>query len=189
MRRSSTLAPVLEYTLTPSDLAAFAAWRSAEAGEADPRRRRMRVRGAWLAGSAAYLVLFAVSVLPLLLNLELVLAAVLELLDLALGAAVGWWEWRTGRVAGLLLRRSNLVRARVALEKSGASRKVWLDPDGLNVAAGERTAHVAWAGVTRVAETGDHVFVLTGSDAAHVIPRRAGAEVTELVAELRRRLP
>ena len=40
--------------------------------------------------------------------------------------------------------------ARVALEMSGASRKVWLDPDGLNVAAGERTvvaAELAVAGL------------------------------------------
>lgn len=180
---------MLEYTLTPADLAAFAAWRSGEAGDADPRRRRMRVAGAWLAGSAAYVVVFAASALPLLVNLELLLAGLVELVDVAVGLAAGWWEWRNGRVAAWLLRRGNLTRARVALEKSGASRRVWLGEGGLNVAAGDHTAHVAWAGIIRVTETDDHVFIHTGADAAHVIPRRAGAELTELVAALRRHLP
>lgn len=188
MSRSSTLAPVLEYTLTPVDLAAYAAWRSAEAGETDPRRGRMRVVGAWLAGSIAYVVVFAVSALPLLVNLELVGASLLEVVDIAVGAAVGWWEWRRGRVAAWLLHRSNLTRAKVALEKSGTSRRLWLDADGLNVAAGERTAHVAWTGITRVVETDDHVFVLTGPGAAHVIPRRAGTGVPDFVVALRGRL-
>ncbi len=180
---------MLEYTLTPADLAAFAARRSAEAGDADPRRRRMRVTGAWLAGSTAYVVVFAASALPLLLNLELLLAGLVEFVDVAAGLAVGWWEWRNGRVAAWLLRRGNLTRARVALEKSGTARRIWLDEDGLNVAAGERTAHVGWAAITRLTETDDHVFVHTGPDAAHVIPRRAGTGVTELVAELHRHLP
>ncbi|MCB0910577.1 MAG: YcxB family protein [Propionibacteriaceae bacterium] len=177
---------MLEYTLVPADLAAFAAWRSAEAGDADPRRRRMRVAGAWLAGSIAYVVVFAISALPLLVNLELLLAGLVEFVDVAVGLAVGWWEWRNGRMAAWLLRRGNLTRARVALEKSGTARRVWLDADGLNVAAGERTAQVGWTGITGVTETDAHVFVHTGAEAAHVIPRRAGSEVDILVAELRR---
>lgn len=179
---------MLEFTLVPADLAAFAAWQSAEAPDADPRRRRMRIIGAWVAGTVAYLAVFAISTLPLLLALELVLAGLLEVLDIAVGLSVGWWEWRNGRLAGWLLRQRSLARARVALERSGASRRVWLDDAGLNVAAGERAAHVDWADIVRVAETGDHVFVYTSTDAAHVIPRRAGVGVDALVGELRRRL-
>ena len=78
---------MVEYTLTPADLAAFAAWRSAVAGDDDPRRRRLRVAGAWLAGSLTYVALFAVLVLPPLLSLDLVLAAVLEVVVLAGGLA------------------------------------------------------------------------------------------------------
>ncbi len=78
---------MLEYTLTPADLAAFAAWRSDEAGDADPRRRRMRVAGAWLAGSTAYVVVFAVSALPLLVNLELLLAQLADVPMAHRGAA------------------------------------------------------------------------------------------------------
>lgn len=179
---------MLEYTLTPADLAAFAAWRSAEAGDADPRRRRMRVAGAWLAGSLAYVVVFVASALPLLVNLQLLSAGLVELLDVAVGVAVGWWEWRRGRVAAWLLARGNLTRGKVALEKSGAARRVWLDADGLNIAAGERASHLDWAGITGVTETDDHVFVHTGAGAAHVIPRRAGAGVADLVAEILRHL-
>jgi hypothetical protein len=178
---------VLEYTLTPADLAAFATWRAAEPGAEDARRHRYRVLGAWLAGGIAYLVVFSFSTLPLLLNLQLPLAALLEVLDIVVGLAVGWWEWRRGAVGEWLLRRRALTRARVALERTGASRKVWLDGDGLNVASGERVAHVDWTAITRVVEAGDHVYVLTGADAAHVIPRRAGAAVDDLVRELRTR--
>ncbi|MGC3994898.1 MAG: YcxB family protein [Propionicimonas sp.] len=177
---------MLEYTLTPSDLAAFTAWRAGQPGTDHSRRRRYRMAAAWVAGTAAYLVVFAISTLPLLLNLQLPLAGLTELLDIAVGVAVGWWEWRGGRLADWLLHRRALSRAWVALERTGAARRAWLDEDGLNIASGERVVHVDWASIERVVETDDHVFVLTGPDAAHVIPRRAG--VDELVAALRAHL-
>lgn len=178
---------MLEYTLTAEDLAAFAAWQATQSGEADARNRRMRLVGAWLAGGVAYLVVFAVSTMPLLLNLQLGLAGAMEVLDVLVGLAVGVWEWRRGRVGAWLARRRDLFRARVALERTGASRRVWLDEDGLNVTAGDRSIHVDWSEVSRVVETDDHVFVYTGQNAAHVVPRRAGAAADALVATLRER--
>jgi hypothetical protein len=176
---------MLEYTLTVDDLAAFADRQAADSPEGAVRRRRSRLVGAWLAGGAAYVVLFAVSTLPLLLGRQLLLAGGTEFLDVAVGVLVGWWEWRNGHVAGWLQRRRSRLRARVALEQTGAARRLWLDEDGLNVAAGDRSTHVPWSAITRVAETDEHVFVHTGPGAAHIIPKRAGFEVDALAASLR----
>nr|WP_300145081.1 YcxB family protein [Propionicimonas sp.] len=176
---------MLEYTLTVADLAAFADRQSADSPEGEARRRRTRLVGAWLAGGAVYLVVFAVSTLPLLLGRQLLLAGGTEFLDVVVGVLAGWWEWRGGVVAGWLQRRRSRLRARVALEQTGATRRLWLDEDGLNVAAGDRSTHVAWATITQLAETDEHVFVYTGPGAAHVIPRRAGFEVDALVAGIR----
>jgi hypothetical protein len=178
---------VLEYTLTPADLAAFATWRSGEAGTQDTRRARYRLLGAWLAGGLGYLAVFSFSTLPLLLSLNLPLAGLMEVLDLAVGLGIGWWAWRRGTIGNWLLSRRALTRARVALERTGASRRAWLDDTGLNVASGDRVAHLDWAAITRVVETDDHVYVLTGSDAAHVIPRHQRAAVDDLVRQLRAR--
>ncbi|MFZ0530953.1 MAG: YcxB family protein, partial [Propionicimonas sp.] len=80
-------------------------------------------------------------------------------------------------------------RAREALARTGADRRVWLDADGLIVAVGSREEHVAWSGITRVVETGEHVFVFTGPNAAHVIPRRVGEpQLREFLDALRARV-
>lgn len=176
---------MIEFTLTPADLAAYAALPAKESVEEASRLRWTRLAGAWLSGGAAYVVAFSFSALPLLLGRQLALAAAAEVLDIAIGAAVGWWEWRRGRVGHWILSRRYRLKASVALEQTGASRRMWLDEAGLAVAAGERTAHVAWAAITRITETDDHVFVHTGAAGAHVIPRRAGAGVADLVAGIR----
>jgi hypothetical protein len=176
---------MLEYTLTVDDLATFADRQSADTPEGEARRRRTRVLGAWLAGGAAYLLVFSISTLPLLLGRQLLLASGAEFLDVVVGVLIGWWEWQGGLVAGWLHRRRSRLRARVALEQTGSSRRLWLDESGLNVAAGDRSTHVAWAAITSVEETDEHVFVFTGPGAAHIIPRRAGFEVDELVARIR----
>jgi len=180
---------VIEYSLTPDDLVAYASWRAQAAGEEDAQVRRYRLTGAWLAGAVAYLVVFAISTLPLLLAGQLPLAGFTELLDIAVGLAVGWWEWRHGRLGAWLLLRRYRTKARVSLEKSGAARRITLDADGLTVAAGERAAHVPWAQVTGLAETADHLFILTGDTAAHVVPKRVAPDaVAALAAEIRSHL-
>lgn len=177
---------MIEFTLTPADLAAYYALQARESGEEESRPTRTRLAGAWLAGGAAYLAAFLVSALPLLLGRQLLLAAVLEVVDIGVGLAVGWWEWRNGRVAHGLLTRRHRLKARVALEQGAADRRLWLEDDGLRIASGERSARVAWPAITRISETDDHVFVHTG-EVAHVIPRRAGAGVAGLVAGIRAR--
>jgi hypothetical protein len=177
---------VIAFTLTPADLAAYYALQARESGEEESRLKGTRLAGAWLAGGAAYLAAFLVSALPLLLARQLLLATLLELVDIGVGLAVGWWEWRRGRVAHALLVRRYRLKARVALERGPAQRRLWLDDDGLHVASGDRSARVAWPAITRISETDDHVFVHTG-EVAHVIPRRAGAGVAGLVEGIRSR--
>lgn len=179
---------MVEFTLTVDDLVAFAAWQAKASGEEDPRRARMRLVGAWLVGGAAYLAMFAVATLPFLLSRLLELAGAAELVSVLVGAAVGWWEWQRGRAGEWLVARRYRTKARVALEQTGTTRRLELDDDGLTILAGRRSTHVPWSRISRVVETDDHVFVYTGPDAAHVIPRRAGGAVTDLVATLRSRL-
>ncbi len=177
---------MLEYSLTPADLVAYASWQSQQAGPHDRRRRRFLLAGAWVAGTIAYLVVFAISTLPLLLAVQLPLAGVTEVLDIAVGFAVGWWEWRRGRLGGWLLRRRSRARAVVALEKSGSARRLSADAHGLTITAGDRVARVPWGQVTGVAETGDHLFILTGDASAHVVPKRVDPDaVAGLAAGIR----
>ena len=180
---------MLEYTLTTDDLAAFAAWQAAASGEERSRRPRLRATGAFLIGGGAYLAVFAVSTLPLLLARHWQPAGIAEAVAVLLGVVTGWVEWRRGRVAERLLTRRYRVPARAALARTGASRRVWLDVDGLHVAAGDRATQVPWAEITGVVESPEHLFVLTGSSAAHVIPCRVGADaVRELADGIRARV-
>jgi hypothetical protein len=174
---------VLEYDLTQADLAAFAAWQAKTSGEEEERSGRMRLAAAWIVGTAAYLVAFAISTFPLLLGSQLALAGVAEVVDIAVGAAAGWWEWRRGRVGERLLTRRYRTRARLALAKTGAARRLELGANGLSVASGERQAQVPWAQVTGVVDTADHLFILTGPNAAHVVPRRVDPEAVAKLAE------
>lgn len=187
-RRGRYPRPVLDYVLTETDLAAFAAWQARGSGEDARRGRRSAVIGAWLVGVAAYLVVSAVLTIPLLLGREWWLAGGGEVLALVGGLALGWAEWRSGRLAERLVSRPYRRRAREALARTGGDRRVWLDADGLNVAVANRSEHLGWARLTGLVETDDHVFVLVGTNAAHVIPKRAGPGVAALAAEIRGRM-
>ncbi len=176
---------VLAYELTVADLAAFAAWQARQSGEHDRRGHRLAVLSAWLVGIAAYLVVSAAATIPLLLGRSWTLAAAGELLAVACGVALALAEWRSARVAEYLLARPYRRRAREALARTGAERRVWLDAEGLNVAVSNRTEHVAWARIAQLVETDDHVFVQVDTNAAHVIPHRAGPQLATVVSGIR----
>lgn len=179
---------MLEYTLTEDDLVAFAAGQARESGEDAVRRRRAVVVIAWLVGVAAYLLVSALSTIPLLAGRQFVWAGAAEVTAIIVGVAVGWRQWRSGeRLVDRWLSRRYRRLARVALEQTGAHRRVWLTADGIRVASGGREDGVDWAGVVRVTETPDHVFVHTAANSAHIIPKRAGAGVAGFVAEVRAR--
>lgn len=163
---------MVEYTLTVDDLVAFAKWRAHESGEDEERLPRQRVVGAWIVGVAGYLVVSAVLTIPLLVGRSLLLAGGAELVAIAAGLALGWAEWRSGRMAQWLVQRPYVRKARSALERVSGSRRVRLEPDGLRIAVDGREEQLRWSGIERIVETDDHVFIYTGPNAAHIVPRR-----------------
>lgn len=175
--------------MTEADLIAFAAFRTQESGEEKRATTRRAVIAASLVGVAAYLAVSAVATIPLLLARQLPTAGLTEALALGLGVIAGVWEWRRGGLAERWEDRRYRVKARQALARTGAHRRVWLDEAGINVAVGERSEHVGWSAVTRVEETAAHVFVYTGPASAHVIPKAADQPAaTALAAAIRLRL-
>ena len=180
---------MLEFTLTEADLAAFAAHRAQESGEADRNRFRYAMGAAWLVGVGVYLAVSLGLTIPLLIAGQLTLAGVTEVVALVGGFAAGLSEWRSGRTADRLVARRYRSRARQSLAATGPERRMWLDATGLNVAVGDRSEHVDWAGISRVEESTGRVFVYTGPTSAHVIPA-AGTdpEIGRLVAGIRAHL-
>lgn len=181
---------MLEFTLTQSDLAAFAAHQAQESGGEAGRGKRFRLVSAWLVGIAGYLVVVAFTAVPLLMNLQLGWAAVGELVALGFGFALGLLDWRQGGLLTTpLLARRYRFKAREALAATGSARSLDVDDDGFTVAAGKRSTRVPWSGVRRIAETPGHYFIYTGPSEAHVLPRRGHeAEMTAFVEAIRQHL-
>lgn len=175
--------PVLEFTLTQADLAAFAAHQAKESGEEAARSGRLRLASAWLIGVAGYLVVVLLTAVPLLLNAQLLWAAIGELASIVFGLVLGYLDWRKGGVLTTpLLARRYRSKAREALAATGAERRLTLDDAGFTVARGTRSTKVTWADVQRIVETPDHYFIYTGPSEAHVLPRKAReAEVKAFV--------
>lgn len=166
---------MLEYTLTEGDLAAFAAHQAGESGEEAARGRPLRVASAWVIGVAGYLVVALAATVPLLLNNLLLWAGLAEVVALGFGFLLGYLDWRKGGVLTTpLLTRRYRLRARAALGRTGADRRLDTDGEGITVAAGGKLTRVTWAQVQRVTETPGHYFIYTGPREAHIIPRRVG---------------
>ena len=181
---------VLEYSLTEADLAAFAAFRAQQSGEEAQRIERIRLIAPWVSGTIAYLVVSLVIVIPLVLGREFAWAGMGELLAIGTLAAVGIWQSRhLAPVIARFLPRPYLAKARQALAQTGAERKLWLDADGLHVAVDHRAEVIPVSAVEKVITTDQHVFIFTGPTTAHVVPRRLGAPLEALVAQLETPLP
>ena len=163
---------MLQFTLTQADLAAFAAHQARENGEEAARRGRLRLASAWLVGMAGYLVVVLVTAVPLLLNTQLLWAAVGEVVALTFGFVLGYLDWsKGGLLTTPLLGRRYRFKAREALAVTGADRRLTLDDDGFTIASGSRSTRVPWAKVQRIVEAPGHYFIYTGPNEAHVLPR------------------
>lgn len=180
---------MIEYELTSADLLAWANWRAAHADPADPEFRRRRVVAAWLVGAGCYLAVALILTVPWLVVRQYALAGISEVVALAVGAFGGWMEWRLGVSAGWLERRRARLRARVALEKNGSTRRIEVVPDGIKLAAGQQETLLPWEGVTAVIQTPTHLFLQTGPNAAHVVPLSIGLDVAQIRAEVKRHAP
>ncbi|MGV8907621.1 MAG: YcxB family protein [Propionicimonas sp.] len=181
---------MLEFTLDRADLAAFAAHQARENGEEAARTGRLRLASAWLVGVAGYLVVVLLTTVPLLLNAQLLWAAIGEFVSLTFGLTLGFLDWRKGGVLTTpLLARRYHSRAREALAATGAERRFTRDAAGFTVTSGSRSSTVAWAEVQRIVETPDHYFVYTGPSEAHIVPRRdREAETKAFVEAIREHL-
>jgi hypothetical protein len=154
----------VEYELTPDDMYAFQ-WRAAFESPRSWRTRR-KIYLLWLLA----LVLFAL--LPSIGSDGLVLSRMnLGFVLLAFPVVV---------LLQLFLERSLLRRAILQLvrqEKPGGGQlgghKMALTPEGVLESTAVGESRTTWAGVDRVEQNPDYIFIYTSAAAAHVIPKRA----------------
>lgn len=179
---------MLEFTLAPSDLVAYAAYRGGSAEGARARLTRTRLLQAGLAGVGAYLLIAVPVTIPMLLARDYPAALGTFTFALLAGAGVGVWRWRQGLAAATRrLHRRWLAEASTSLARTGAERRMWLGDSGLHVAAGSREEVVAYLEVARIDFTGAQWVIHTTAGAAHLVPELVPGGA-EFIAELRTRI-
>jgi YcxB-like protein len=166
----------IEYDITPDDLYAFQ-WRGVF-HSARGRRARRNVYLGWLLAVVLFAIVPAIDVDGFAfsrISLGFILVAV------PIVFAFQWCleRWLIGRAIRQLFTderpdRGVLGRHRVVLSDDGV----------LESTAVNQSSH-AWAGVDRVEESADHIFIYTSVAAAHVIPKRAFRDPEEAEAFLR----
>lgn len=160
----SGLPAVIEYDLTRDDLYAFQ-WRAAFHS---PRGRRIR-RWAYL-GWLLAIVLFAI--VPAIGPGGFDISQVSFIFILIAFPIVALFQWffETRMMRRLINRllddekpeRGQLGRHRIALSE-----------DGIVESTAVNEQRTSWAGVDRVEQNADYIFIYTSPAAAHMIPRRA----------------
>jgi YcxB-like protein len=164
----------IEYQLTPEDLFAFQ-WRAAYMS---PKSRRLRRR--------PYLYLFLafllIALLPAIGSSGFVIARVNLVLLVVIFPLVSGLYWVLQRQ---MLRRAihGLVGEEKADKGQLGTHTIALSEQGLveRTAVGE--SRTSWAGVDRVEQNDDYIFIYTSPIAAHLIPKRAfaGSQAQEFV--------
>jgi len=165
----------LEYELTRDDLYAFQ-WRAAFTS---PRARRVR-RWVYL-GWLLAIVLF--SILPAVGRDGFVISRVsFTFLFIAYPAVV---------VAQWFLERRLMRRALLRLldeEKPGRGQlgkhRLVVNGNGLIESTAVGESRTSWAGVDRIEQSPEYIYVYTSAAAAHVVPKRAFRDVNEAEAFL-----
>ena len=155
----------VEYELTRDDLYVFQ-WR---ANYTSSRARRDRLK-AYLSVLFALLVFF---VFPGLIGGEGFSFSTVNLIVFALSftimAVFAWWFLRSA------LRRT--IIGQLNEEKPGRGQlgrhKITLTETEIVESTDVGESHTNWAGVDRVEQNDDYIFVYTNPHAAHVIPKRA----------------
>lgn len=163
----------VEYDLTPDDLFAFH-WRAAFRSRIG-RRARYRVYAYW------FLALLLFSAVPAIgpggfvvsrMNFAFLLVALPPIV-----LAQWWWDRRLTRRTILQLveeekpGKGHLGRHRVVLSEAGV-----VEITAVN------ESRTSWAGVDRVEQNSEYIFIYTSPSTAHVIPRRAFRDTQEAEA-------
>ena len=157
----------VEYELTPDDLYAFQ-WRGVFQS---PRGRRAR-RNVYLGWTLA-VVLFAI--VPAIGADGFTMSRVsLGFIAIAL-PAVFLFQWCLERWIVRRAIRELLKDERPDKGHLGRHRLV-LGEDGVHESTAVGESRTTWAGVDRVEQNPDYIFIYTTPAAAHVIPKRAFAE-------------
>ena len=154
----------VEYEITPEDLYAFQ-WRAVFES---PRGRRAR-RNIYL-GWALAVVLFAIVPAIGADGFTISRVSFTFIAISVLFVFLFQWcleRWVVGRAIRQLLKEERPDRGQL-----GRHRLV-LGEDGLHESTAVGESHTTWAGVDRVEENQDYIFIYTSPAAAHVIPKRA----------------
>ena len=169
----------VEYQITSDDLFAFQ-WRSAY----DSRRGRRARRNAYV---YLFVALFLLIILPAIGSDGFVisrLSFILLAFPFIIAALIQWQllRWLTRKAILKLLRDEKLDKGQLGMHK------VVLDESGVVETTAVGKSRTSWAGVDRVEQNEDYIFIYTTPAAAHVIPKRAfdNAQQTESFYELAR---
>jgi hypothetical protein len=160
----------VEYELTREDLYAFQ-WRAAFES---PRGRRIR-RWVYL-GWLLAIVLFAI--VPAIGPDGFVLSRVSFTFIVVAFPIVALAQW-------FLERRlmGRLIRGLLEEEKPGRGQlgkhRLALSEDGIVESTAVGESRTSWAGVDRVEQNSDYIFIYTSPAAAHMIPKRAFRDLQE----------
>jgi hypothetical protein len=154
----------VHYSLTADDLFAFQ-WRAAYES-ADRRRASRKVH------FTLFLTLLLIALLPGIGADGFVVARVNVLFVAVVFPVVSglyWWLERSHmrRAIAALVRREQPDKGQLG------SHRVVLTDEGVVEATAVSESKTSWAGIDRVEQNGDYIFIYTAPGMAHVIPKRA----------------
>ena len=154
----------IEYELTSDDLFAFQ-WRGAFKSKIGRRSSRM----SYVVG---FLALLLISILPAIssdgfniadVDLRFLVTAFVVL------AFLNWFMTRW-----LMRRAINKLLSEVKQDKGQLGRhKVLLDENGVVESTTVGESRTSWAGIDRLEQNREYIFIYTQPQAAHIIPKRA----------------
>ena len=151
---------IVEYNLTPSDYIAFALYHNAHTPSMQQSMRRLRF--------GVPLIWLGLGLMPLLFGSSL---GGMEVVYLAI--AFLWFLLVPTLVRSSVRRTTARWYERGIANGQIGIHRVELTDTGIRDSTSITDWHVAWAGVDRVAEGDEHLFVYVGPHAAHIVPKAA----------------
>jgi hypothetical protein len=163
----------LEYELTREDLYAFQ-WRAAFTSPRALRVRRWVYLG-WLLAIALFALVPGIGPDGFVISR---VSFTFILIAFPIVALAQWFLER--RLMGRLIRRL------LEEEKSGRGQlgkhRLAMSEDGILESTAVGESRISWAGVDRVEQNSDYIFIYTSPAAAHMIPKRAFRDPQEAEA-------
>ncbi len=154
----------VEYEITLKDLYAFQ-WRAAFESPRGRRVRRLAYLG-WLLAIALFAIVPAIGADGFTLSR---VSVTFMLMPLLVFLILYWWleRWLMRRAIRHLLKDERPDRGVL-----GRHRMV-LDEDGVRESTAVGESRTTWAGIDRVEQSPEYIYIYTSPAGAHVIPRRA----------------